>query len=231
MTLAYVRLALLVAVWVLLTVSLWRARRWLLFYLVGALGLIVVALLAAITVGWDGWLQALEARQVAALAAALDLELDVTGDAGLAIPNHTGWAVFAVGIECSALLELSAIVGLIVFYPAFSRRRKATTVVVGGAATYLINLVRILIIVAVINALGTDWVFAAHAVIGRIFFFVATIGLLWILVTRPTLGLVGRRLDGGPDGGVGGGVGGAIGGGGGAVGGGLAAGTHGGSDG
>ena len=200
MTLAYVRLILIVAAWALVTYTLWRARRWLLFYLVGALGLIVVVLLAAITMGWDGWLAGLEARQVAGLAAVLDLRLSVTGDAGLAIPNHTGWAVFAIGVECSALLELSAIIGLIVFYPAFSRRRKVTTVVVGGAATYVVNLLRIMIIVAIINAMGTDWVFAAHAVFGRVFFFVATIGLLWILITRPTLGLVGRKLAGGQDG-------------------------------
>ena len=42
-------------------------------------------------------------------------------------------------------------------------------------ATYIINLLRILIIVGMIAPLGTDWVFIAHAVVGRVFFFVGIV--------------------------------------------------------
>lgn len=190
----FIQVILVTVAWASMTYALWRARRWLLFYVFAVLGLIVDALFVATTLGWDAWLASLEARQVAVLAAPLGLALSVTGGNGLAIPNHAGWAVFAIGVECSALLEIAAIVGLTAFYPAFSRRRKALTVAAGAAATYVMNLMRIMLIVALVNFLGTSWVFAAHAVFGRVFFFVATVGLFWWLVTRPTLGIVGRKV-------------------------------------
>jgi len=65
---------------------------------------------------------------------------------------------------------------------------------VGLSVTYVANLLRILLIVAVINAMGTSWVFAAHAVIGRIFFFAATITLFWFIMTRPTVSIANLRL-------------------------------------
>ena len=116
------------------------------------------------------------------------------GRSGLAIPNHTGWAVFDIGIECSALLETFAFAGLVGFYPAFAKGRKTLTVGAGAVATWVINLLRILLIVAIINAFGTDWVYAAHAVFGRIFFFAATVALYWYLVTRPTIRIVSADL-------------------------------------
>jgi hypothetical protein len=49
--------------------------------------------------------------------------------------------------------------------------------------------------VAIIDMRGSDWAFAAHAVFGRVFFFVATIYLYWRLVTRPTVRHVGEELE------------------------------------
>lgn len=176
--------------WALSVVALRRARRWLLFYLVGGLGFILVVLFWASAFGFDTALEALEARQAVAIANGTGIALSLLGKTGLAIPNHTGWAVFDVGIECSALLEMSAIVGLIAFYPAFSAGRKVTTMAVGTAVTYGINMARIMLIVVLINAFGTSWVFAAHAVFGRILFFIGTVVLYWWLITRPTVGKV-----------------------------------------
>lgn len=184
--------------WATLVFLLRRSRRWLLFYLTGGLGFVLVVLFWASTFGADTMLEALEARQTVGLAGASGIALSLIGETGLAIPNHTGWAVFDVGIECSALLEMSAIIGLVIFYPAFSAGRKVTTAIVGTAVTYAINIARIMLIVALINAFGTSWVFAAHAVFGRILFFIGTVALYWWLVTRPTVARIGRDLAGEP---------------------------------
>ena len=111
-------------VWAALTFSLWRSRRWLSFYVTGAFGFVLLALSVARTYGLDATVEVWQARQVTALASLVGIRLGSLGGSGLAIQNHTGWAVFDVGIECSALLEMSAMVGLIVFYPAFSAKRK-----------------------------------------------------------------------------------------------------------
>lgn len=169
-------------------------RRWLVYYITAAFGLILLVVMATKVTGWQNILEALEASQVKSLSGITGLSLDVLGGSGLAIPNHTGWAVFDIGIECSALLEMSAIVGLIGFYPAFRPGRRAASMAIGLGVTYVMNIARIMLIVAIINAYGTSWVFPAHAVFGRIFFFIATIVLYWYLITRPTVAYVNNQI-------------------------------------
>ncbi len=195
MTFGVVQLAIAVVVWLGATTFFWRTRRWLMFYLTGAFGFVLIVMFAALVLDWDTALEALEARQTIMFASASGLTLDLLGTTGLAIRNHTGWAVFDIGIECSALLEMSAIIGLTLFYPAFSKGRRIMIAGIGLGATYIINLMRILLIVAIIDAFGTAWVFSAHAVFGRVFFFILTVALYWFLVTRPTLGAVRARVE------------------------------------
>jgi exosortase family protein XrtG len=183
------------AIWLGLLAFLRSRRRWLSFYGLGVLGGVIVSLFVAQLLGFDQRLEAIEASTVAAVASALGLKLEVLGGSGLAIKNHVGWGVFDIGIECSALIEMAALAGLVGFYPAFSAKRKGTSVAVGVAATFAFNIVRILLIVGIIAWLGTAWVFPAHAVIGRIFFFTAIILLFWWLMTRPTIHLVRAKVE------------------------------------
>jgi exosortase family protein XrtG len=180
--------------WVVLVSLLWRKRRWLSFYVTGALGFVLLSVFLAMAMGWDTALEALQARQVTALASNLGHNLETIGLSGLAIENHVGWAVFDVGIECSALLEMTVFMGLVGFYPAFTKRKKTVTITIGLIVTYLLNLARILLIISIIAALGTGWVYAAHAVFGRVFFFVFTLLVYWYLVTRPTVKVVGKEM-------------------------------------
>jgi exosortase family protein XrtG len=184
----------LTILWAAATAMLWRTRRWLIFYITGAFGFILLVVYGASMLGLDKMLESFEASQVSAMGALIGVRLSVLGGSGLAIPGHTGWAVFDIGVECSAILEMSAIIGLVVFYPAFSPRRRAAAAAFGLVATYVINLFRVLLIVALINAFGTSWVFPAHAVFGRMFFFAGTVALYWYLVTRPTIGVVRDQL-------------------------------------
>jgi exosortase family protein XrtG len=98
-------------------------------------------------------------------------------------------------VECSAILEMSAFAGLIGFYPGFNGVRKAITIVVGLVLTYLLNIARILLIVAIINMGGTSWVFSAHAIFGRVLFFAGVIAIFWYLVTRPTIRIVSGQME------------------------------------
>lgn len=184
----------LAILWAASTFMLWRTRRWLVFYITGAFGFILLVVYGASLLGLDKALEAFEASQVLAMSHVLGLRLGVLGGNGLAIPNHTGWAVFNIGVECSAILEMSAIIGLVAFYPAFSPQRRLLTSGVGLAVTYVVNLFRVLLIVGIINQFGTTWVFPAHAVFGRMFFFAGTVALYWYLVTRPTIGVVRDQL-------------------------------------
>jgi exosortase family protein XrtG len=192
--LALARIAVPVFIWLGVTAWFWRRRRWLLFYISGALGLVIATVVTMTTLGLDWRLEALEARQVIALASALGMNTELLGTCGLAIENHSGWAVFDIGLECSAILEMAAFTGLVLFYPGFTWLRKAISIPIGVAATYAVNIARILLIVGIIDAQGTDWVFVAHAVFGRVFFFALTVVIYWYIVTRPSVGVVRNQL-------------------------------------
>jgi exosortase family protein XrtG len=185
--------------WAALTFVLWSRRRWLVYYITGAFGLVLVVLFAAQAFGLDGALEALQARQVVGLAEALGMDISLLSASGLAIKNHVGWAVFDIGVECSAILEMATFAGLTAFYPAFRIPRRAFFIAIGVAATYVLNLARILLIVAIIDAGGTSWVFSAHAVFGRLFFFAGVIAIFWYLITRPTIGVISGQLEAVPE--------------------------------
>ena len=184
-----------IAVWGAVLVWLHRKRRWLSFYTLGALGTVLIALFTAQILGIDTMLEHTEAVCVATLAVLLRVGVAALPPSGLAIRNHVGWGVFDIGIECSALLEMAAFAGLVAFYPAFGRGKKVGIIATGVAATYAINVVRILIIVGMIAMLGTDWVFFAHAVVGRMFFFTGVVIVYWLLITRPTVLVVRSRIE------------------------------------
>lgn len=181
--------------WALLVFRLYRGRRWLVYYITGAFGFILLALVSAQFIGFDGMLESIQARQVAGIATSLGLQTDVLGPAGLAIKNHVGWAVFDIGVECSAILEMAAFAALVGFYPAFSKSRRYGSIAIGVAATYALNIARILLIVVIIHLGGTEWVFAAHAVFGRLVFFTGVVIIFWYLMTRPTIAVVSRQME------------------------------------
>lgn len=194
MTLSVGGWLLALVIWLTGTLVLRSLRRWMLFYLWAAFGFVLLVASGSGTLGFASAVENLEARQVALLALMFRIGVEVVNVTGLAIPNHTGWAVFDIGLECSAILEMAAIVGLTAFYPAFLTGRRLLYGAVGLAATWVINLLRILLIVAIINQWGTGWVFAAHAVFGRVFFFACTVALYWFLMTRPTMRFTGQRV-------------------------------------
>lgn len=192
--------ALITLIWVLVTVWLRSRRRWLSYYITAGLGFVLVALTIVRSLGIDAVVEGIEAVQVVAIARTVGLGLGTFGGSTLTIPTESGWAVFDIGIECSGLLEMFVFTSLVGFYPAFSAKRRVATIAVGVVATWIINIARILLIIAIISAMGVDWVYAAHAVFGRVFFFAATVVTYWYLVTRPTVSIVAADLSEAADG-------------------------------
>ncbi len=172
-----------------------RRRLWLLYYALSVFGLAFFLVLLARDFGFERWLGFWEMNQVSFLARLLNLPLKVVNYGSLVIKNPEGWVLLSIGLECSALLELSIFVGLILFYPAFKFYRKVVYLLAGLVGTYLINLLRILLIVALIATYGSGVVFVAHAIVGRLFFFAAVVVLYWYFITFPTLGFLQKEVE------------------------------------
>lgn len=182
------------AAWFFLTRALRKMRRWLPYYLVGSFGFVILTAVGAALFDVDTAVESVEAIQSAALSNALGISVYAVNATGLAIPAGGGWAIFDITLECSAILEMATIVALLCFYPGSSPLARAGKAALGVVVTYIVNLARIMIIVAVIAWQGTSWVFVAHAVIGRVFFLTATIALYWFIITRPTMSITRKRL-------------------------------------
>ena len=186
--------------WAGLVIFFWRAKAWLPYYILASAGsalLIVVAgrelfpLEFAIreATAWS-------VNHVAPLTAVkTSIErVDPGSLLVIGVPHKTEWTHLTVGLESSGLLEMAALFGLVAFFPAQGLRWRALTIVLATVLTFLANIVRVTMIVAMVGWLGQGWLDVAHVVLGRIVFFLLAIGIYWYAITRPTLRVVGKRI-------------------------------------
>jgi len=111
----------------------------------------------------------------------------------LALENS--WTCIDIDIECSGLLESCVLLGLLWFFPAMNWPRKLFYTGSGLLALFVINLIRLLTIVIIINTGGRDAMYVAHTLIGRLVFFFLVIIVYWYIFTRPSLEKVRRTAD------------------------------------
>jgi len=97
------------------------------------------------------------------------------------------WTTIDIDIESSGILEIGVFLGLILFYPVCRLSKRIFYSLVGVAALLSFNMVRLMIIVAIIYSFGRNFNFLAHTLFGRIIFFFFIVLIYWHLMTRPTL--------------------------------------------
>jgi exosortase family protein XrtG len=191
----YPLMALALAIYIIGLLALRRRRYSLLGYLWGAFGLAALLITAGWVGGWNEPLGAVQANLLATLWSRFGLGVTTLEGAELVVPDTTGWSVLAIGIECSTLIELSVFAGLLLFYPRFPAAERLQRLVGGLAATLLINLLRLSVIIGMVAALGKPAVPWAHAVVGRLVFFVGIVFVYWRMLTLPTVRFVRRDLE------------------------------------
>jgi exosortase family protein XrtG len=189
-------LSIFVIVYLAGLVILRRARKGLIGYVWGAFGLAATLVFAGQIGGWNipfGAAQAWLIRQAANLFGAGLQQVGAEG--ALVVPDPTGWSILQVGIECSALIEISIFAGLILFYPRIPAGERIRRLFTGGLATILVNLARLAIIVLMVAWLGKPAISWAHALVGRLVFFAGILLIYWRMLTLPTLTAVRREME------------------------------------
>jgi len=176
---------------------LWMQRQnWqLILYVWSAFGVVFLFIHLAILQEWHIALAHFEALHVQMLLAPLGLQLQTVSQTSFLVPDGTGWSGLAIGIECSTIIELSVYTGLILFYPNLSMQKRWKYLLIGATGTYLLNILRIAIIVLMIAHWGKPIVPFAHTIVGRLVYFVGVVGLYWFLLTKPTLHMIRRRME------------------------------------
>lgn len=194
---------LLVAVWALVVFFFRVNRIWLFYYLVGAVGLAFLIIFVGRATEIQSWMETGVAYTTFGLLNLVNVPARVFEAApgalmffvvSQAVEGGSGWTMVEITIECSSLLESGVIAGMVGFYPGWSLRRRMVLVLIGVAATYAANIVRLSVILGTLHFFGKDALFIAHTVVGRVVFFVLVVAIFWYIITLPTLGSVSRKL-------------------------------------
>lgn len=185
-----------VTLYVLAVILFRKHKAWLSYYLLGAFGLTLILVFGVRSLGLEKYWEYAHLYQTYLLSSWLGIKSRLLSGDTIAVTDPVGWITLKIGIECSGILEIGVLTGLIAFYPTFTLKRKAYLLGIGLAATIVANIIRILIIVMITHFYGREAIFIAHAIVGRLFFFAVIITLFWYIITRPTVNKVGRMVSG-----------------------------------
>lgn len=188
-------LAAVVGVYLAGMLALRRTRWSLIGYLWMAFGLAAILILSGQAGRWDELLGSLQGHILLAASNAVGFRLAMLPPASLVVPDPSGWSILQLGVECSTLIEVSVFAGLILFYPRFPPGERLARFTAGLAGTIVVNMLRLVVIVALVASLGKPAVLVAHAIVGRLVFFVGIVILYWQMLTVPTLRIVRRDLE------------------------------------
>ena len=197
---AFLIFGLCAAVWLAL-VSLFRWRRiWLPYYATGSVGLALLIVFAGTRlIPMEYWMEYATAFSAHAISQSAGIPTRVFEAAPgnilvWVVVQSPGWTVVRVDLECSGLLELATLAGLILFYPAWTFKQRVGLVLVGWLATFVANIIRVLVIILILHVMGKQSIFVAHTIIGRLIFFALVAGVYWVILTRGTLKALQKRL-------------------------------------
>ncbi|MEK7142973.1 MAG: hypothetical protein AAB785_02055 [Patescibacteria group bacterium] len=182
-------------IWLTLVLVFRRHRQWLFYYLTAAFGLTLQLVFLAEYFGIDQLLVNIASFHVHLISKYLfHLPMELLTNGRFQIITAGNSSILKLGIECSAILESSILIALVLFYPLFNPGQKLLRITFGLIVTYVINIFRLMIIVLMAYKFGSDYIFVAHAGVARVFFFICELLLYWYLMTKPTVKSVGESI-------------------------------------
>ncbi|MGE5450089.1 MAG: exosortase family protein XrtG [Methanomassiliicoccales archaeon] len=186
-------------IWLLIAFFLYRNRIWVFYYIWGAVGFTLLAILVVRSSPVEYAIEAANGWILHYLLAVINIPTylfdNAPGTVLVMMKLENAWTCINIDIECSGILEGCVLLGLVLFYPLLSVKEKVAYTVGGLSGLMVINLIRLLVIVVCINTFGRDAMYIAHTLLGRLVFFLLVIVLYWYLFTRVTLSRLRKRYD------------------------------------
>ncbi len=176
-------------------------RNWIFYYIWGSVGFSFVLILTLRGSPVEAWVE----QQIGAILHTLSGYIGIPTrffpkEAGSLLVlndvNHS-WTTIAIDLERSSLLEISILLGLLLFYPAYRPVRKLTFLSVGAFVTFWINILSLMVVIITIHLGGRSMIFVAHTLFARLLFFVLVTALYWQLFTKPSLKIVRTNVNNG----------------------------------
>lgn len=92
-----------------------------------------------------------------------------------------------IDLECSGILEIMAFVSLLAFYQVYTVAERFYVGALGVIAIIIANAFRIVVICLMIYFGGVEVYYVAHALVGRILFYVLSVWLYFYVFTKPQI--------------------------------------------
>ncbi|MCR1901724.1 exosortase family protein XrtG [Ligilactobacillus apodemi] len=89
-----------------------------------------------------------------------------------------------VDFECSGIIETTAFIGLIAFYPLYTRQERLLLAFAGSLFIFCANLLRLSLIAIALYHFGSPSFYLWHSLIGRIVFYLLVLILYYNVFTR-----------------------------------------------
>lgn len=89
-----------------------------------------------------------------------------------------------IDYECSGVIEMMAFVSLLAFFQVYEVGQRIIVGILGCISIFLFNVIRIVIICAIIYKFGSDSYYVAHTIIGRLVFYALSILLYYYVFTK-----------------------------------------------
>ncbi|MGX6428723.1 exosortase family protein XrtG [Levilactobacillus yonginensis] len=156
------------------------------YFIVGSVGLFFIL----IAIGNPYWVWFLTHSVINGIAWVSDLThwSSVHTKYGIVyIVNAIRPVTMSIDYECSGIIETTAFVSLLAFYPTYGRQEKLFYLALGTLWVYLANVIRLLLVVILVHFGGANWFFTAHTIIGRLVFYCLIIMLYYNVFTYSQL--------------------------------------------
>lgn len=188
----------LLIVWAVILVFFRINKIWIFYFIWGSIGFTLISVFSLSNTFVEAGLSHTAINSITAFNRYFNIPVFPFAGAGTVLMTSSrisGYTSLEIGTECSGLLECSVFIGLSLFYPVMSSGWKLLSLVGGSIFIYLINLIRIEMIIVSIYLWGRDTIFLAHTVLGRGVFFFMMIALYWFFFTRSTLIFLRKRTE------------------------------------
>lgn len=171
-----------IALWIYILSILKRSRIASFYFIVGSVGLFLI--LVAFSKPYIVWIltqAVIKGTDMGTSSMGMTHSFSKYGI--LFISNSHTSLTMSIDYECSGIIESAGFIGLIVFYPIYTRKEKLLYAILGFLYIYLANIIRIFIIINIVYFFGSSTFFLAHSIIGRIVFYSMVIAFYYRIFT------------------------------------------------
>ncbi len=99
------------------------------------------------------------------------------------INNPTYPVTMTIDYECSGIIETTAYIGMVAFFPMYNSVERVFFGVVGTLWIYGANVIRLTIVVIIVHLFGGGQYYLAHTIVGRLVFYTLVIAMYYNVFT------------------------------------------------